>query len=164
MQLAQLRAGLDRELGDQDVAQLAVGAQRVGLAPGPVQGQHLQVPEPLTERMRRGERLQLRDEVSRPAARQQGLGPRFQRGQTLLLQPARLGAGRRHRVEAGQCRPAPQAQALIEALRGRGGITGRQRRGALGGELLEPRRVQLPGFDPQQVTRRAGGQPVGLPG
>ena len=85
-------------------------------------------------------------------------------GEVVELGGESLGAGRRHRVEAGQCRPAPQTQALIEALRGRGGITGRQRRGTLGGEWLEPRRVQFPGFDPQQVTRRAGGQPVGLPG
>ena len=37
VQLAQLRAGLDGELGDQDVAQLPVDAQRVGLPSGPVQ-------------------------------------------------------------------------------------------------------------------------------
>ena len=164
MQLAQLRAGLDRQLGDQDVAQLPVGAQRVGLAPGPVEREHPLVPEPLAERMGRGERLQLRDEVPVPAAGQQRLGPRLQRGQALLLQPPRLRAGRRHRVEAGQRGPAPQAQGLIEALRRRGGIAGRQRRVALGGELLEPQRVQFPGRHPQQVARRPGGQPVGLPG
>jgi hypothetical protein len=114
--------------------------------------------------MRRGECFQLRDEVAVPAARQQGLGPRFEHGQALLLQAPRLRARRRHRVEAGQRRPAPQAQRLVEELCGRGGVTGGQRRVALGGQLLEPQRVQFPGLHPQQVARRPGGQPVGLPG
>jgi hypothetical protein len=164
VQLAQLRSGLDRHLGDQDVAQLPVGAQRVGLPPGPVEGEHPQGPEALPERMRRGERFQLRDEIPVPAARQQRLGPRFERGQAFLLQPACLRASGRHRIEIVQRGPAPQAQGLIEGPRRGGGVAGRQRRAALGGQLLEPQRVQFPRLHPQQVTRRPSGQPVGLPG
>jgi len=51
-QFAQLRARLDAELPDQDVAQLAVGAERVGLPPAAVQGEQALEPEPLTQRMR----------------------------------------------------------------------------------------------------------------
>ena len=164
VQLAQLGAGLDGQLGDQDVAQRPVGAQRVSLAPGPVQREHPLVPEPLAERMGRGERLQLRDELPVPAAGQQRLGPRLQRGQALLLQTAGLRAGGGHRVEVGQRRPAPQAQGLIEVARRRGGIARGQRRVAFGGELLEPQRVQFAGRYPQQVAGRPGHQPAGLAG
>jgi hypothetical protein len=53
---------------------------------------------------------------------------------------------------------------LIEVPRRRGGIAGRQRRIAFGGELREAQRVQFPGRHPQQVTRRPGDQPVRLSG
>ncbi len=76
MQLAQFRARARSQSSiDQDVAQLAVGAQRVGLPAGPVEGEYPMRPEPFTQRMGGGERIQLRDEVAVPAARQQRLAP-----------------------------------------------------------------------------------------
>ena len=80
MQVAQLGARLDGQVGGQEVAHLAVGAQRIGLAAGAVQRQHPLQPEPLAERMGSGERLQLGDEIAVPAAGQQRLGPRLQHG------------------------------------------------------------------------------------
>jgi hypothetical protein len=164
VQLPQLGAGLDRQLADQGVAQLPVDTQRVCLPPGAVEREHPLVPESLTERMGHGERLQLRDEVPVPAAGQHRLGPRLQRGEALLLQPPGFHAGRGDRVEVGERGSAPQAQGLIQAPRRRGGIATRQRRVALGGELLEPQRVQFAGRHSQQVTRRPGDQPVGFTG
>ena len=47
LEVTEVRAGLDRELGHQDRPQLLVGAQRVALAAGPVQREHPLEPEPL---------------------------------------------------------------------------------------------------------------------
>ena len=145
VQFAQLRAGLDPKLVDQGVTQLAVGAQRVGLSAGPVQRQHPLGPEPLAERMGRGQALELRDELTVPAAGQQRLAARFERGQPLLVQPACLRPQRRRGVQVGQRGPAPQAQGLIQRLRCGGGVARRQGHVPRGGEPLEPPASASPG-------------------
>ena len=143
MQVAQPRAGLDGQVGDQERAQIAVGAQRVSLAARTVQGEHPLQPEPFAERVGRGERLELGDKVPVPAAVKQRFGSRFERGQALLLKSARLRPGERRGVQVGQRRPAPQLQGLVEPLRRGGGVAARQRRVPLRGELLESPRVQF---------------------
>ena len=64
----QLGAGFDPQLLSQHPARRGVGAQRLGLASGPVQRQHLELPETLPQRVRRHQLLDLRHEL-RSAAR-----------------------------------------------------------------------------------------------
>jgi len=138
LQVAQVRTGLDGQLGDQDRAQVAVSAQRVRLAAHPVKGEHPLEPEPFAERMSHGERLKLRDELPVPAAGQQRLGSRFERGQALLLQPACLRARERHEIHIRKRGPAPLLQGFIEPLRRDGGIAGCQWPGASTGYPERP--------------------------
>ncbi len=51
LEFPQCRGRLDPELLAEDAARLLVGPQRLGLAPGSVQGEHELAPEPLAEWM-----------------------------------------------------------------------------------------------------------------
>jgi hypothetical protein len=164
LELAQRRAGLDTQVAGQDGAQVAIGAQRFGLAPGPVQRQHPVRPQPLAEGMRGGERFEFPDQLPVAAAGQQCLGPRLQRREPPFLQSARLRLRERRVVHVGQGRATPQARCLVQPAGRERAVPGRQRRLPVPGQALEPRRIQLAGRHPDQVTRRPRHQPVRLAG
>ena len=75
VEVAQLGPGLDPELVDEGGAQLAVGAQRVGLAPGAVQRQQALGPEPLTQRVPGGQRLEFCDRLPMASAHELRVHP-----------------------------------------------------------------------------------------
>ena len=95
--------GLDPELADEGGAQLAVCAQRVGLAPSPVQRQQALGPEPLPQRVAGGQRLEFCDRLPVASAHELRVHPRLQDSKAFLLQPCLLRCGERKIAEVGQC-------------------------------------------------------------
>ena len=62
MEVVELGAGLDPELVDEDVAGVAVGLERVGLAAAAIQGEHQVRVQPLAPRVLGRELLKLTDQ------------------------------------------------------------------------------------------------------
>ena len=75
LEVAQRGARLDAELVDQRRAGRPEGLERVGLAPGAVERQHLQRAEALVQRVLGDQRVELRDQLGVAAAREVGLDP-----------------------------------------------------------------------------------------
>ena len=100
LEVAQLGAGLDPELLVEHVAHLAQHLEGVRLTPRPGQGERAQHPEPLAQRVRRGQRLQLGGHRRVLAERQRGDRPVLQRDQAQLLEPGPLGDRLRARPRA----------------------------------------------------------------
>ena len=127
-----------------------------GLAARPVEGDQQLAPEPLPGRVGRHQPLQLPHQPGVPAGGQAPVDQDLGGGQAQLLQPGRLGLGPRLVGELGQGRAAPEAERLLQQpgrprpLGGRGGQ-------GLGGQPLEPGRVDLPGAGLQEIARRPGG-------
>jgi hypothetical protein len=90
LQAAQLGAGLGPELVEQGAPRGAVGLQRIGLAPAAIQREHELASEPLAQRLRGDEDLELGDELLRAAEGEVGLDAVLERGDAQLLQ-ARAG-------------------------------------------------------------------------
>nr|BFE85661.1 hypothetical protein GCM10020093_082620 [Planobispora longispora] len=134
-------------------AEGAGDGERVGLPPGEVEGAHEVAGELLAQRMRRGLRDQLVDEVLVAAEGEFELGEPLERRQAALGQP-RPGVGGVVGGDVGERLTAPQGQSGADPLRVLGG---RQRRG----ELVQ---VQLPGLRDDHVSGVAGLQHVRGPG
>ena len=81
-EVTQFRAGLDPELLDQRAPGLPVGAQGVGLAARPVQGEHELLVEPLTQRHLSDQLGQLADRVAVAAEPKQQVDTAFRRQPT----------------------------------------------------------------------------------
>ena len=106
------RGRLQAELFQQQLPDLAVGLQGVGLAAGAVQGEHELAAEPLAQRLVGDQALELADQLGPGAEGQVGLDPLLHADQPQLLQPGDLGLGERLVAEVGQGRPPPQGQRL----------------------------------------------------
>ena len=119
LDVAQLGAGLEAELGVEDVADLAQRLERVRLAARPGQRDGAQAPEPFAERVRRGERLELGGRGPVVTQGQGGDRPVLEGDAAQLLEPGPL----RHRgggvLELDVRDPAPERQRLVQLLRGR---------------------------------------------
>ena len=75
MHAAQERARLEAQLLDEELAALAVGLERLRLPAGAVEGEHELGAQPLAQRMRADERLELADDLRVRADRELRLGP-----------------------------------------------------------------------------------------
>ena len=95
MQRAQLRPGLDADLVDEHPARLAVGLERLGLAAGPVQREHALPVQPLAQRVLRGERIDLRQDLAMAAGGEVGVDRELERMLPQALEPSDLGGGER---------------------------------------------------------------------
>jgi hypothetical protein len=102
VQVAQQRAGLDAQLVDQLPPRRAVGGQRGGLLPGPVQREHEQLVQPLPQWLGRGQRLQLDHDLAVPPQVQVRVNPGLERVQPHLGQPRHLGHGQHLRGHVRQ--------------------------------------------------------------
>ncbi len=91
LHVAQLGARLEAELGVEDLPDLAQHLEGVGLASGPGQRDRAQAPQPLAERVRRGERLQLGRSGAVVTEGQGGDRAVLQGDAAQLLQPGPLG-------------------------------------------------------------------------
>ena len=141
LEAAQLLAGLDPELLDEDATRLAVGGERVRLAPGAVERQDLLAAQPLAERVLGDERLQLARERRVAAGGEVGLDPLLQHRDAQLLEPLRLRLRPALVAEVRERRAAPEVERL--AVR-----AGRR-------ELLEAARVDPLGVELERVAAAA---------
>ena len=116
MEGAQLGAGLDADLLDQHIARVAVGLERLGLTPGPVQGEHALGVQPLGQRMLGDEPLELPDQLPVPAGGEAGVDRQLGRVQAQLLEAPDLAGGERLAGDVGQGVAPPQPERLARLL------------------------------------------------
>ena len=159
LQLAKGRRRLQAELLQQQLPDLAVGLEGLGLAAAAVQGEHELAAEPLAQRMLADQALQLADELAAGAKSQVGLDPFLQADQAQLVEPGDLGLGEGLVAEVGQGRSPPQLQGQPQGLGGLGGGAVGQGLASLGEQPLEAAQVDLVGEGAEQVARRPRHQP-----
>jgi hypothetical protein len=114
VQVAQLRGGVDAGLVGQRPAGLVEGVQRLDLAPGSVQGEHLQPTQVLPERVLGDELVQLRKKSLLGAGLEVGLDPTLDDGEPRLLQAANLEAQRRRLGEVTVRAAPPERERLAQ--------------------------------------------------
>ena len=148
MELAQLPARLDAELVDERPSGGLVDVERLGLPTAPVEREHQQRAEPLTQRMLGGERLELRDQVWPATEREICLDPFLENRQPPFLEAADLLPRETGVGDVGQGRATPQREGVDQLP------------APLAGEALETLGVELVGFDPDRVPGRPGRDPV----
>ena len=167
---AQERTRLQAQLLDEELAALAVRLERLRLAAGAVEGEHELGAQPLAERMRADERLELADYLRVSSDRKLRLGTLLDEREVELLEPRdllpreRLVAELRQRLAAPQGaarrRAAPRAApARSPARRRRGSARARGRaargRAARGSPAAASR--SRPGRAPSAAARRSSG-------
>ena len=99
LQLPELMTRFEPELVAQNVTTVLEDAQRVGLPTGPVQREHQQAPQPLAQRMRRDELLELDDHALVTTERELEVEPLLDHREPQLGQP---GDGRRRELLVGE--------------------------------------------------------------
>ena len=151
----QLGSRLDAELVDEDAACVLVGGQRLRLPARAVEGQHELAAEALAQRVLRGERLELADEVGAGAAGEVDVDAGFEGEQAQLLEAGDLGLRKGLVAEVGQGGAAPEPECLAQLPARRGRVAGGDCLPRAGDEVLEAVAVQLARLDPQEVARGA---------
>ena len=154
---AELGSGLHADLLGQLLPRLAVGVERLGLAPAAVERDHQLAGEPLARRILRHQLPQLRYELGMPAGGGVGLDAQLERAQALFLEPRDLGLGERLERQVGERRAAPQAGGLAQQGRRLVRAARRQGAAALLDELREALGVQLARLHTQPVAGRRRG-------
>ena len=145
--------------------------QRLGLAAGPIEGEHQLPAQPLAQRMLSHQPLQLRAQAGVLANCQFCLDPVLDRQQAQRFEPLDLEPGKRLKLQIGQRPTTPQRLRLAQQHRRPARIPLGQRIPADGHPLLEHLQVQLTWLNPQHVPtgagqypRRAVGQDLAQPG
>ena len=110
LQGLQLGARLDPELVHEPAPRRAVGLERVGLAAAAVERDEQLALEPLPERVRGDQRLELGQDVLVAAEREVGLDPILERGEPQVLEPPDLVLRERLVREVGERRAAPERE------------------------------------------------------
>jgi hypothetical protein len=114
LEFAQRLAGLDSQLVHEAVARFRIHPQRFRLSPGAVEREHQLPPQPLPQRVSRGQGLELRDQRVVPAEGQLGVDPLLGRHESELFEPFGVGA---REVLVGDLRqrlPAPEREGGLE--------------------------------------------------
>ena len=142
VQPPQLGAGLDADLLDQHCARVAVGLERLRLAPAAVQREHALGVQPLAQRVLGDERVELADHLGVPAGVEVRVDRQLGRAQPQLVEPADLGGRERLVGDVGQRLAAPQRERLPGA--------------PVVEQPLEPRRVDVAVGQPQLVAAPVG--------
>ena len=117
LQRAQLGTRLETELVGEQLAHLPQHLERVGLPSRAGQGQGAQAPEPLAQRVRRGQHLELAGHHRVPTEPERRDGPVLERDRAQLLEPGPLGLRGRCVLELGVGQPAPQREPVVERAR-----------------------------------------------
>jgi hypothetical protein len=158
VQRAQLGTEVDAQFLGEDLAGPAVGVQRLGGPPGPVQGEHQLRPHPLPQRVFGGQRDQLGDPVPVPAEVHIQVDALFQGGQVLLDEPRYHLAVQYLAGHIRQRLPTRQPQRLIQQRRGRLRIAGQH--GGPGGphQGAEPVHVDRVGVHVKAISGRRADQ------
>ena len=161
VEVMQLGSWLDPELLDEDLARVAVGLQRVGLAAAAVQREHQLRVQPLAPRVLGRELLELGDQLRVAPGGEVGVDAHLQRREALLLQaarsrPARTARRRARRAAVPATAPAPRAAPRRHRRHVRPPAPGGRRRRW----RLEALGVELAGAHAQPVAGRGGDQHV----
>ena len=156
LQVAQRGTGVDAEFAGQAVADVGVGGQGLGLAPGPVQGQDEQLPEPLAQRVRPAPGFQFGGELAVAAQRQVGSGPGLDRRQVQLVQPRPFGIKKARISEVGQRLAAPQPERFAQGGGRVRGLARLRQPASLGYQLFEADHVDVVGAGVQGVAGFGG--------
>ena len=150
----QRSARLETELLAQQLARLPVGLERLGLPARAVEREHQLAAQALLQRIGRGERLELGDELVGAAERELGVDPVHPCGEPQLLEATDLRLRELEQRKLLQRRTTPQLQRCREC-RGRDfGVARRELPAALVGEPLEARAVELVRPRVEQVAAR----------
>ena len=165
--LERARRGARREAElEQPPRELAVGRERLDLAPGREQRDHQRADELLAQRVGSHQPPQLGDRLQRPAELDERAGARPLRLAAQVLEPAHLGARELGVGEVAVRRPAPQRQAAVEHLqRGRGGQRGGRVHAAFEAvrvDLLRVDRQAVAGAVADEQRRRGAAVAAGL--
>ena len=118
MQLGQRGAGFDAELFDEHRAGVAVGAERVRLAAGPVEGRHQETAGALAERMLGDQLFDLAHDVGMAPEGEVRFDPPLERQHAELLETSGDRIQQGVVREVGERRAAPQCECLAERRRG----------------------------------------------
>ena len=160
LKLLQLPPRLQAELVDESIACSPENVEGVGLASGPVQGEHQVAAQALPERLLCHEPLELGHELGAPTAHEFRLDARLHCPKPKLVKPPRLNAGQRLVEQVDPRRPTPQRERLAQRRPSSGVIA---RLGCpIGGpdQLLEPIDVELARLDREQVAAGLAEQPA----
>ena len=162
LQGTQLVTRLDAQLVGEPPPRLAVGVERVGLAPAAVESEHELAGEPLVRRMLGHHTSQLSDELDVAAGGEVRIDSGGDGGLVLLLEPRDLGLRERLERQVAERRPAPQRERLaqeparvVDLARGQGASS-------VVDEGLEAVGVQLAGKDAEAVPGRRGGEDLAV--
>ena len=96
------------------ITDFGVGAQGLGLASAPVQGEDEQLPQALAQRVFPAQHLQLGGEFTVAPQAQVSAGPGFGRHQGQLIQPGPFGIKKACIGELGQRLAPPQPERLAQ--------------------------------------------------
>ena len=134
-------AGIDAELFGEQLTQLAVGGQCVGLTARSVERHHQLAPEGFAQGVRLDQRLDLAGDLTVAAQGEIGVDPPLERGQPEVLQPGDVRLAEGPEVHPVEDRAPPQSQGLRHPV-GHGSWGFPQTGG--GGQALELHRVEFP--------------------
>src|SRR5207248_4085211 len=110
LQLLQWRTRLDSELLDERLSRLLVHGEGFCLPAGAVESKHQLSPQPLAQRVKRDQPLELRNELVAAAALEIGLDPPLVGDESQLLEPSCLLLGKRLVREVGERGTAPERE------------------------------------------------------
>ena len=140
----QLGARLDPDLLDQRLARLAVGLERLGLAPVAIEGEHALCVQALSQGLLGDQRLEPGDRLGVAPGGELGVDRQLDRPQVKLLEPADLGSGERLGGDVGERGAAPELE-----------------RGS--GQAVRPDARQVRGRPPRRGARSAARRPPPRP-
>jgi len=153
LEIAQRRAGLERQLVGEQSPPGAVDVQRLGLAARTVEGEHQLAAQMLAIGVHGHELAELAHQLVVPPQPKLCVDPPLERRQALLGQPGKLVPRRGPQREPGERAPAPESQGAAQPLRRELGII--STRQALADEPLEPCRVQALRIDTHEIAAGA---------
>jgi hypothetical protein len=152
LELMELAARVQPELVAQASARTARGLKRVGLATRSIQREHQLTGEPLPRRTLADECLELGHQLFVSTEGELGVDSIPEGRQPWLLQPSDLRLREGLEGELRERRPAPQAQRLAKEPRGADRIVLCECALTVGRQRLEVVRVDLLGFDLEQIS------------
>ena len=168
LQLAHFCAGFDPELVGEHLAHHAQGVQRLGLSAGTGQGQRPQRPQPLPQRVRGRQRLELPGYGAVVTELEGSHGPVLQGHEAQLLEPGPFGHRGRCVLEVEVGQPTPLGERRVELGDDVGQLLGSQPPAVLhplrlpettvcpAHRTVEPCGVEVAVADAQRVPRSHG--------